>query len=161
LEEIVPLLRCPATMGKLRIESEQALVAVPGSRRWPVKNGRPIFFGSAEEVREFPDSRLSNPMPAAAMKLIKEAQGPVLNMSAGGSESWFHNVVELETAIFRNTALLAMHMSCLSETVSLMQCWLSIPSSITGSRQGGERDPAGAKIRRAGLHSNSIPAAVA
>jgi hypothetical protein len=48
LEEIVPLLRCPATMGKLRIESEQALVAVPGSRRWPVKNGRPIFFGSAE-----------------------------------------------------------------------------------------------------------------
>jgi lipid A disaccharide synthetase len=55
LEEIVPLLRCPATMGKLRIESEQALVAVPGSRRWPIKNGRPIFFGSAEEVREFPD----------------------------------------------------------------------------------------------------------
>ena len=37
------------------------------------------------------------------MKLIKEAQGRVLNMSAGGSESWFHNVVELETAIFRNT----------------------------------------------------------
>ena len=103
LEEIIPLLQCPASRSKLRMESEQTLVAEDGSRRWPIRRDRPIFFGSPEEVREFPDSHLSNPIPGAAIKLIKEAQGWVLNMSAGGSESWFHNVVELETAIFRNT----------------------------------------------------------
>ncbi len=103
LEEIVPLLRCPASGCKLRIESEQALVTEDGSRRWPLKRGRPIFFGSPEDVRVFPDTHLSNPIPVLAMKLIEEAQGPVLNMSAGGTRFWLPNVVELETALFRNT----------------------------------------------------------
>ena len=103
VEEIVPLLRCPATGYRLRIESDQSLVTEDGSHRWPLRYGRPIFFGSLEDVREFPDTHLSNPIPAPALKLIAEAQGQVLNMSAGGTESWFPNVVELETAIFRNT----------------------------------------------------------
>jgi hypothetical protein len=57
LNEIVPLLRCPAGGFKLRIESEQPIVSEDGSRRWPIMRDRLIFFGSLEDVREFPGIR--------------------------------------------------------------------------------------------------------
>ena len=103
LEEILPLIRCPATGQPVRILSDEMLVTSDGSRQWPLKDWHPIFFGKAAETKHFPDSHLSNPVPMRAMKLIEDLAGPVLNMSAGGTHTWLPHCIELETAIFRNT----------------------------------------------------------
>jgi SAM-dependent methyltransferase len=51
----------------------------------------------------FPDAHLSNAVPQEALALVQSYPGPVLNISAGGSHTWLPNLIELETAIFRNT----------------------------------------------------------
>ena len=56
--------------GELRIESKLSLITEDESRRW--SNAAPILFGSLEDVREFPDAYLSNPIPPPAMKLIED-----------------------------------------------------------------------------------------
>ena len=103
LMEIVPLLRCPQSGKPLRLVSDEWLETDDGSKRWPVKNWHPIFFGELDQTRVFADEHLSNPVPAKALALVKSADGPVLNISAGGSCAWLPNLIELETAIFRNT----------------------------------------------------------
>ncbi|MEO6785382.1 MAG: glycosyltransferase [Chthoniobacteraceae bacterium] len=103
LEELLPLLRCPKSGKPLRIVSDEWLETDDGSQRWPVKDWHPVFFGETGETRVFPDTHLSNPVPDAAFALVKNSAGPVLNISAGGSQTWLPNLIELETAIFRNT----------------------------------------------------------
>jgi ubiquinone/menaquinone biosynthesis C-methylase UbiE/glycosyltransferase involved in cell wall biosynthesis len=103
LLELLPLLRCPETGKALRLVSDECLETEDGSRRWPVKDWHPVFFGDVTETRVFPDAHLSNPVPPKALELVENADGPVLNISAGGSRTWLPNLIELETAIFRNT----------------------------------------------------------
>jgi ubiquinone/menaquinone biosynthesis C-methylase UbiE/GT2 family glycosyltransferase/glycosyltransferase involved in cell wall biosynthesis len=103
LIELLPLLRCPESGKPLRLVSDECLETEDGSRRWPVKNWRPVFFGEAEQTRVVPDAHLSNAVSPKALELVENAAGPVLNMSAGGSRTWLPNLIELETAIFRNT----------------------------------------------------------
>jgi SAM-dependent methyltransferase len=56
-----------------------------------------------------PSSHVSHPLPEIALRLITESQGPVLNLSAGGTRPHerFDNVIEVEAAIFRNTDVVA------------------------------------------------------
>lgn len=103
LQEMLPLLRCPETGKKLRLVSERSIVNENGSRQWPVHEWRPVFFGDDSEVRIFDNSHYSNAIPERALSLIGNLNGPVLNISAGGTHFWNPNVIELETAIFRNT----------------------------------------------------------
>ena len=103
LEEILPLLRCPRSGKPLRLVSDEWLECEDGSQLWPVRDWHPVFFGEAGETRVFPDAHLSNPVPPQALALVENAAGPVLNISAGGSHTWLPNLIELETAIFRNT----------------------------------------------------------
>ena len=53
-----------------------------------------------------PDTHISNPLPEAAIRIIKQTQGRVLNLSAGGSTIKYRNVVELEYSIFKNTDII-------------------------------------------------------
>lgn len=103
LEALVPLLRCPRSGRPLRLISDEWLETDDGAQRWPVKDWHPVFFGEVGETRVFSDAHLSNPVPGAALALAENAAGPVLNISAGGSHTWLPNLIELETAIFRNT----------------------------------------------------------
>jgi SAM-dependent methyltransferase len=53
------------------------------------------------------DRHVSNPLPKSALSLMRETDGPVLNLSAGGTAERLPNVVEAEAAIFRNTGVVA------------------------------------------------------
>jgi SAM-dependent methyltransferase len=97
------LLRCPRSGKALRLVSDEWLETEDGAMRWPVQDWHPIFFGDAGQTRVFPDAHLSNPVPPKALAIVENAAGPVLNISAGGSRTWRPNLIELETAIFRNT----------------------------------------------------------
>lgn len=103
LEELLPLLRCPQSAKPLRLVSDEWLETDDGANRWPVQDWHPIFFDEGGPTRTFPDTHLSNPVPPKALEIAVHAAGPVLNISAGGSRTWLPNLIELETAIFRNT----------------------------------------------------------
>ena len=103
LVELLPLLRCPRSGKSLRLVSDEWLESEDGATRWPVKDWHPVFFGELGKTRVFPDEHLSNAVPQKALDLVRESAGPVLNISAGGSRTWLPNLIELETAIFRNT----------------------------------------------------------
>jgi SAM-dependent methyltransferase len=106
LAELLPLLRCPKTTLPLVAASPRELVTIDGGRRWPVSDGRPCLFPDLGELVHHGD-HLSNPVCPEAQAVIDEADGPVLNLSAGGTRHWHPRVIEAETAIFRNTDLLA------------------------------------------------------
>ncbi len=103
LAELIGILRCPVSKQSLRMESADSLITEDGSHRWPLVAWRPVFFGTLADARIFPDSHMSNPVPAVAREIIENSSGLVLNLSAGGSQAWHPNLVELETAVFRNT----------------------------------------------------------
>ena len=108
LEALLPLLRCPETGQALRLDAAAGcLVSEDGTRRWPVVAGRPVLFSGLPMPNVLPDAHHSNPLPASALALIRDAGGPVLNLSAGGTAERLPNVIEAEAAIFRNTGVVA------------------------------------------------------
>ena len=50
---------------------------------------------------------ISNELPEDALAIIRDTQGLVLNLSAGGSREKFDHVVEVEYSIFRHTDVIA------------------------------------------------------
>ena len=106
LEEVLPLLRCPETGQPLVGSSPRELTTADRSRRWPVIKGRPCLFPGLGEPVDHGD-HLSHPLCPEAWAVIDQADGPVLNLSAGGSRHWHPKVVEVETGLFRNTDLVA------------------------------------------------------
>ena len=107
LQRLLPILRCPLTRQPLVVAQDGFLQTQNGSTRWPVVRGIPVFFPGMDEPTIFPDTHLSNPLPEVAQQLISKTDGLVLNLSAGGTADYNPNVVEVEAAIFRNTALVA------------------------------------------------------
>ena len=106
LDELLAILRCPIS-GERLVKSSDELANASGSCRWPIRNGRPILFPGLHSVAERSDAHISNAIPARALAIIKDTAGLVLNLSAGGTEQWFPNVVEVEAGIFRNTDIVA------------------------------------------------------
>ncbi len=105
---LLPLLRCPETGQRLAIApGGDALITEDGSRRWPMVLGRPLLFPGMVTPVFNPDTHISNRLPASALALIRSTNGPVLHLSAGGTEERFEHVIEAETAVFRHTDLLA------------------------------------------------------
>lgn len=108
LDRLLPILRCPVTHEKLGYDTaHSALSSYDGFRTWQVREGRPVFIPSPADVVIHPKNHQSNSLPEIARELIREAKGWVLNLSAGGTEERFDNVVETEYAIFRHTDVVA------------------------------------------------------
>lgn len=108
LSRLLPILRCPASGGKLSLASDGgALISEDGLHRWPIVRGRPVLFPDMQSPVVNSDAHASNVLPASARELIESTDALVLHLSAGGSSERFENVVETEAAIFRNTDLVA------------------------------------------------------
>jgi ubiquinone/menaquinone biosynthesis C-methylase UbiE len=93
---------------KLAYNPERSsLISVDGIETWPIVSGRPVLSRDlpAPEVKN--PEHISNEMPEEALAIIRETQGLVLNLSAGGSREKFDHVVEVEYAIFRHTDVVA------------------------------------------------------
>jgi glycosyltransferase involved in cell wall biosynthesis len=108
LQTLLPILRCPKTGLKLAVDPErEALVSVDGWRTWRLVQGRPVLCEGVGEPEIKPADHVSNELPPEAVALIKDAKGWVLNLSGGGSQEKFENVVEVEFSLFRHTDLIA------------------------------------------------------
>lgn len=106
LAALLPLLRCPVTGQALSLDAAGgALVTPDGAQRWAVVQGRPVLFPGMAAPVLMPEQHLSHALPDVALALMREADGPVLNLSAGGTDRRLPHVIELETAIFRNTGV--------------------------------------------------------
>lgn len=106
LDRLLPILRCPVTQSAL-LRDGDGLRSAEGGRVWPVVEGRPVLFPGMAAPQIHPPSHLGNPLPDSAMAMIRAADGLVLNLSAGGTAEDIANVVEVEAAIFRHTAVVA------------------------------------------------------
>ncbi|HEY4253738.1 MAG TPA: class I SAM-dependent methyltransferase [Roseomonas sp.] len=107
LATLLPLLRCPAGGGCLSLAPDGAALVAEDGRRWPLLAGRPNLFPGLSAPQLNDDSHVSNPLPEAALALMRAAHGPVLHLSAGGSAERLPHVVEAEAAVFRHTDVLA------------------------------------------------------
>ncbi len=106
LARLLPLLRCPET-GQTLERADGALRTVDGSRTWPLVAGRPNLFPGLDNPKVHADSHVSNPLDQPALRLIRQTDGWVLNLSAGGTVRKFEHVVEVEAGVFRHTDVLA------------------------------------------------------
>ena len=108
LDKILPVLRCPVSKQKLAYNPDRSsLVSVDGIETWPIVSGRPVLSRDLPSPEVKDPEHISNEVPEEALAIIRETQGLVLNLSAGGSKEKFDHVVEVEYAIFRNTDILA------------------------------------------------------
>jgi SAM-dependent methyltransferase len=100
--ELLPILQCPSTRQGLRL-ADHDICDDSGRHRYPVVHGVPIFSEEGLNVRVHPPDHLSNAIADDAQRVVDEADGLVLNLSAGGSKERQPKVVELEYSIFRHT----------------------------------------------------------
>ena len=107
LHALLPILRCPVTHQPLAIGEDGTLKTRDGSRSWPIIQGRPVLFPGMPDPAVMPEGHLSNSLPDEVLRLIEATDGLVLNLSAGGTANGSAKVVEVEAAVFRNTALVA------------------------------------------------------
>ncbi len=108
LDKLLPLLRCPLSKSRLAYNADRsALISVDGLHSWPIHNGRPVLSPSRVEPKIYSDQHISNDVPDIALDLIRNTNGMVLNLSAGGSREKFDHVVEVEYGIFRHTDIVA------------------------------------------------------
>jgi SAM-dependent methyltransferase len=106
LAEILPLLRCPIT-GDLLISEESHLRSSTGVCTFPLLEGVPLLLRDPASVRLMPRDHISNLLCEKAEDFLQTVDGPILNLSAGGSASKAPNVIEVEFAVFRNTDIVA------------------------------------------------------
>lgn len=100
---LVKLLRCPLSHQPLKYNADRnILLTADGSVSWPVNDFVPNLFQGID-TRVVDQKHLSNTLSSEAEEFILSQQAPVLNLSAGGTDRWQANTIELETAIFRNT----------------------------------------------------------
>jgi len=108
LDRLLQLLRCPISGERLGYNADRtALVSVDGLHGWAIRDGRPVLSPGCDDPTVHPESHLSNELPDEVIAVIRQASGPVLHLSAGGSREKFEHVVEVEYAIFRHTDVVA------------------------------------------------------
>lgn len=108
LRALLPILRCPRTGQKLMRGSQpDQLITVDGWQTWPVIDGRAVLCEGLSQPERKPADHVSNSLPPEALELVHGTQGWVLNLSGGGSDQKFDNVVEVEYALFRHTDVVA------------------------------------------------------
>jgi glycosyltransferase involved in cell wall biosynthesis/ubiquinone/menaquinone biosynthesis C-methylase UbiE len=108
LDKILPILRCPVSKQKLAYNPEKSsLVSLDGMETWPIVAGRAVLSRDLPSPEIKNPEHISNELPDEALAIIRDTQGLVLNLSAGGSREKFDHVVEVEYAIFRHTDIVA------------------------------------------------------
>ncbi len=108
LDKILPILRCPVSKQKLAYNPDRSsLISVDGIEAWPIVSGRPVLSRDLPSPEVKNPEHISNEVPEEALAIIRETQGLVLNLSAGGSKEKFDHVIEIEYAIFRHTDVVA------------------------------------------------------
>jgi len=107
IARLLPFLRCPETGQGLRLAADGSLTTDDGSRSWPVVAGRPNLFPGLRRPKIHPATHVSNPLDQSALDLIRDTDGMVLNLSAGGTAEKFAHVIEAEAAVFRHTDVIA------------------------------------------------------
>jgi SAM-dependent methyltransferase len=89
------------------VHSGDRLTTASSQRAWPILAGRPVLFPGMTAPKVMPLEHLSNEVPERALDLIRNTEGLVLNLSAGGTQRRFEHVIEAEAAIFRHTDVVA------------------------------------------------------
>ena len=117
---LMSILQCPLCAAALA-ESGDELVCGSG-HRFPVVQGVPVFTSAGRDVEVRPGEHISNPPPADGVALQEGSGGPWLHIGAGQSEARLKNCIELETAIFRHTDLVANGAALPIRTASLYGC---------------------------------------
>lgn len=102
LDKLLSFLACPSCHGSLRTDGNDLLCHGCGAR-FAVREGRPVFWPDAANVKIMPAEHVSNEVPQDVLDWLTWFDGVVLNVGAGGSRLKFDNCVELEACIFRNT----------------------------------------------------------
>lgn len=100
--DLISILQCPTTRRGLELSAHE-LRDESGAHCYPLVHGVPVFSEEGLNVRVHPADHLSNAIADDAQRVIDEADGLVLNLSAGGSKERNPRVVELEYSIFRHT----------------------------------------------------------
>ena len=103
IDRLLPILRCPETGERLLKGEGEFLITKNGGRMWPIIAGRPVFLSDSSKVVVHPETHLSNAIGTDVVGTIEATSGFVLQLSAGGTERRFPNVIECEYAIFRHT----------------------------------------------------------
>lgn len=107
LRRLLSIMRCPDTHGTLVLtEGDQHLAVSGQGKSWAHRGFVPQMF-TGLDAKIYPTDHHSNALAANACELIAATDGLVLNLSAGGSDTWYPNVVEAEAAVFRNTDVVA------------------------------------------------------
>ena len=107
ISDLLDILRCPVTGEHLKRRDADTLESVTSGRCWPILNERPVFTSDGVNTIQHPDTHISNPLTTEAVRIINQAAGRVLNLSAGGTSNRYPNVVEVEYSMFRNTNVIA------------------------------------------------------
>jgi SAM-dependent methyltransferase len=102
LNKLLSLLACPSCRAALQRGVDDLCCQGCGAR-FPLCEGRPVFWPNAANIKVMPDHHLSNEIPDHIQNWLTWFDGTVLNIGAGGTDYKFDNCVEFEACIFRNT----------------------------------------------------------
>lgn len=106
LDQLLPLLACPACKSALRANGDALACAGCGTRH-SLFHGRPAFLPNGAEPRLMPADHVSNQPPPDLFDKMVWQPGWVLNLGAGGTAKKLDHVVEVEYAVFRHTDVAA------------------------------------------------------
>ncbi len=102
LDKLLSLMACPSCHASLCPGDNDLLCRGCGAR-FALREGRPVFWPDAANVKIMPGEHVSNEVPEDVLDWLTWFDGIVLNVGAGGSRLKFENCIELEACIFRNT----------------------------------------------------------
>lgn len=105
-EYLLSIMQCPET-GEAFVRDGEELRGIQSGRGWPIVDGRPVFTAEGRDILRQPLGHVSNPLPKAALDLIEDTQGLVLNLSGGAASCSFDHVIEVEYSLFRTTDVAA------------------------------------------------------
>ncbi|MCU1459453.1 MAG: glycosyl transferase family 2 [Actinomycetia bacterium] len=117
---LMAILQCPSCAAALQDLGDELLCG--SGHRFPVVQGVPVFTSAGRDVEVRPDDHISNPPPADGVALQVGSGGPWLHIGAGQSEARLDHCIEVETAIFRHTDLVANGAALPIRTASLYGC---------------------------------------
>lgn len=100
IARLLPLLKDELANGRIE---EGRLIGANGEA-WPVFDGAPNLLDFEVGERS---KHISHAIPQEVMKRVAATDGLVLNLSAGGTKTKPHNVVELEWGLYGNTDISA------------------------------------------------------
>lgn len=101
--DLLPMLRCPTCRTELRARGDR--LRCRGGHVWPIVSGVPVFTQAGRSVEQRPDDHTSNVPGSHGWQALVDGPAPWLHLGAGATAEVLPGSIELETAIFPNTAV--------------------------------------------------------